>query len=160
VHYSSIASCETNSLYAEAKQLSRGENVKKIIVLFLTLGMLAALQVHAVAAGVEFHVQYQQVDVVKSPGKVSGLVILNVMNTSGGDVKDLSASLAGPNSILYETRSVLLGDIPDDGEVQIGVPFATPINAGSPEKESTWVITYTDASGASHEINVIGVLVQ
>jgi len=134
--------------------------VKKIIVLFLTLGMLAALQVHAVAAGVEFHIQYQQVDVVASPGSVTGLVILNVMNTSGGDVTDLSASLAGPNSILYETRSVLLGDIPNEGEVQIGVPFKSPTKVGSPEKETTWVITYTDASGETQVVNVVGVLVQ
>lgn len=134
--------------------------MKNLIVLFLTLGMLVAMQVPSIAAGGEFQIHCQQVEVVKSPGSVSGLVILNVMNTSGGDVTDLSAALAGPNNILYGVHPVFMGDISDGDTVQIAVPFNAAAEAGSPEKESRWVITYTDASGASHEVNVTGTLVK
>lgn len=134
--------------------------MKNLIVLLMTLGMLVAMQVYAVAAGDEFQIHYQQVEVVSDSGSVSGLVILNVMNTSGGDVTSLLATLTGPNNILYGAQPVLLGDIPSGAEVQIGVPFAAGTDAGSPEAESIWVLTFVDASGVSQEIRVTGRLVQ
>ncbi|NIP54902.1 MAG: hypothetical protein GWO10_16665 [candidate division Zixibacteria bacterium] len=133
--------------------------MRRLTALFLMLGMLVVLQVSPALAADEFQVLYQQMDVVAEPGSVSGLVILNVMNTSGGDVTDLTAAIAGANNILYGTNPVLLGDLADTGQVQIGVPFAADADAGTPEAESTWIMTYTDASGASQTVTVTGSLV-
>ena len=134
--------------------------MKRCIALFLALGMLVALQVGPAIGVDEYQILYQQMDVVAGPDSVSGLVILNVTNTSGGDVTDLSASLAGSNNILYGTQPVFVGDLADTAQVQIGVPFAAESAAGSPEAEFTWVVTYTDAAGASQTVTVLGSLVQ
>lgn len=134
--------------------------MKKLTGILLALAMLVLVQVLPASAADEFQVLYQQMDVVKGTGSVSGLVILNVMNTSGGNVTEVSAALADSNHILYGTQPVFLGEIADSAQVQIGVPFAADAEAGSPEAESEWVITFTDASGVSQEVKVAGSLVK
>lgn len=134
--------------------------MKRLIGVLMALAMLVALQVAPAFAADEFQVNYQQMDVAAGSGTVSGLVVLNVINTSGGDVTEVSVALAGTNNILYGTQPVFVGDIANADQIQIGVPFAADAEAGAPEAEATWVITFTDASGASQAVAVTGTLVE
>jgi len=119
-------------------------------MLSLTYGVALAVVSAPALAGDPFHVSYRQQSLSSDGTTQSGILLLTVVNVSGEDVRDLKASVPGPNNVTYDNRVVVIGDLTDGQQAEVLDPFQVPQELASPdamEASITWQVEYTNSSG-------------
>jgi hypothetical protein len=107
-----------------------------------------------------FHITFEQSDISSVDGIVSGLVVFNIVNASGGDVTNLVASVDGPNHITYGSQPVVVPALGAGEAAQFVEQFSTPGEPAAPEAEAVLKVEYLDAAGEPQTVYVNGTLVQ
>ena len=107
-----------------------------------------------------FHITFEQSNVSSADGIVSGLVVFNIVNASGGDVTNLVVSVDGPNHITYGSQPVVVPALGAGEATQFVEQFSAPGEVAAPEAEAILKVEYQDAASAQRTVYVNGTLVQ
>ena len=128
---------------------------------FLAPSTTHAVTPEAPAAGVEeaFHLKYRQQDISSDGVTHSGVLILNVYNTSGEDAQDIVAMIPGPNSVTYDNHPIYVGTVVDGQQVEILDRFVVPqelIDPDTTDDNVIWQLEFTNALGSRITQDVVG----
>ena len=122
----------------------------------LVLAAAAAPALAQTAAPSPFHVTYQYKDLSATGGKVTGKVLLTVLNLSGRDARDVSISAAGESSLTFDRRDLRLGSIANGLQSHrieiVDAPGALP--DGPLPDTAQLSLRFTDGAGALQEVTV------
>ena len=105
-----------------------------------------------------FHISYRQQNLSSDGLTQSGILLVTVVNVSGEDVKDMMASVPGPNNVTYDNRTILIGDLTGGAQTEILDEFQVPqeLNTGAVDDRITWEVEYTDSTGQRLNAEVTG----
>jgi hypothetical protein len=128
---------------------------------FLAPSTTHAVTPEAPTAGVEeaFHLKYRQQDISSDGVTHSGVLILNVYNTSGEDAQDIVAMIPGPNSVTYDNHPIYVGTVVDGQQVEILDRFVVPqelIDPNITDDDVIWQLEFTNALGSRITQDVVG----
>ena len=136
--------------------------MKKCKILFCTVTLFVmGLSLPAFASDA-FHITYQQENVSVTNGVLTGDLIVNIINNSGQDVKDVAVSVAGSNNVTYDNHQAVVGDVAN-GQM---IGAITSINApeemqnGEAADEVVWNVEFTNSLGERQTVAVTGRKVQ
>ncbi len=133
-------------------------------VVFLAIAVLVmGVFVMPGMADEAFHVNSRHEGISTDGIIVTGLLLLNVLNTSGEDVRDLEAWIEGPNRVTFDNHRIFLGDIADGQQLEIVDMLNVPkeiFNAPPVEDSLIWTLEYTKSSGERVTTTVAGQMVQ
>lgn len=121
-----------------------------------TLALTAAT---AVFANDQFHFNYRHQAMSSDGLTQSGVLLLNVVNVSGQDVRELVVSIPGPNKVTYDNRTIYVGDMIEGQQVEILNQFNVPqelVKTDVLEERITWEVEYTSSTGERQVTEVIG----
>lgn len=107
-----------------------------------------------------FHITFEQSNITSADGIVSGLVVFNIVNASGGDVTNLVVSVDGQNHITYANQPVVVPALGAGEATQFIEQFSAPEQVAAPEAEAILKVEYLDAAGEEQLVYVNGTLVQ
>ena len=107
-----------------------------------------------------FHITFEQSNVSSTDGIVSGLVVFNIVNASGGDVTNLVANVDGQNHITYGNQPVVVPALGAGEAVQFVEQFSAPGEVAAPEAEAILKVEFIDAASEQQTVYVNGTLVQ
>ncbi len=128
--------------------------VLALVCLFLCLHIIPAL-----AQPSPFQLIYRQDNVVSDGSTTKSNVMINVINRSGGDAKDLAVSVSVPNPYLNIDMPVFIGTIPAGKQAEILQKAELPnilIAASEPDEKIVWRIEYTNDSGQRTAVEIKG----
>lgn len=123
------------------------------------LGALLFMLTQPVLAGDLFHISYRQQNLSSDGLTQSGILLVTVVNVSGGDVADVMASVPGPNNVTFDNRTILIGDLAEGAQTEVLDDFHVPQELADPEamEESiSWAVEYTDNGGQRLNVEVTG----
>jgi hypothetical protein len=106
-----------------------------------------------------FHISYRQQSLTSDGLTQSGVLLVTVVNVSGEDVRDVVASVPGPNNVTYDNRTLRVGDLAEGAQSEVLDQFQVPQELANPaaiEDQITWFIEYTDSAGERQSAEVNG----
>ena len=120
--------------------------------------LILAVTAFPVLAEDIFHISYRQQNLSSDGLTQSGILLVTVVNVSGEDVKDMMASVPGPNNVTYDNRAILIGDLVEGAQNEILDEFQVPqeLNTGAVDDRITWEVEYTDSAGQRLNAEVTG----
>lgn len=115
-----------------------------------------------VSANEAFHITYQQENVIASDGILTGSLIINIVNTSGQDVKDVAVSIPGPNNVTYDNHQTMIGDVADGNQAGVNAAINAPVEMqnGEAADKVIWNVEFTNGNGERQIAEVTGVRIQ
>lgn len=133
--------------------------MRRKVMLNLTFGLTLAAASATALAEDSFHFSYRQQNLSSDGLTQSGVLLVTVVNVSGADVQDLTASVPGPNNVTYDNRTILIGDLGDAQQIEVMDEFHVPqelANSDAIEDNIIWQVEYTDSAGERHTAEVRG----
>lgn len=120
--------------------------------------LILAVTMLPVFAEDPFHISYRQQNLSSDGLTQSGILLVTIVNVSGEDVKDMMASVPGPNNVTYDNRAILIGDLVEGAQNEILDTFQVPqeLNTGAVDDRITWEVEYTDSTGQRLNAEVTG----
>ena len=120
--------------------------------------LILAVTMLPVFAEDPFHISYRQQNLSSDGLTQSGILLVTIVNVSGEDVKDMMASVPGPNNVTYDNRAILIGDLVEGAQNEILDTFQVPqeLNTGAVDDQITWEVEYTDSTGQRQNAEVTG----
>jgi hypothetical protein len=134
-----------------------------VVSLAITLLVLGAFFVVPVMADEAFHVTSRQENVSSDDSTITGLLILNVYNTSGEVAQDLEAWVEGPNSVTYDNHRIFLGTLAEGDQIEVLDTISAPAELAGPrtaDETVVWTLEYTNSAGQRVTIQVAGQTIQ
>jgi hypothetical protein len=124
----------------------------------LVFFFILAITAFPVLAEDIFHISYRQQNLSSDGLNQSGILLVTIVNVSGEDVKDMMASVPGPNNVTYDNRAILIGDLGEGAQNEILDEFQVPqeLNTGAVDDRITWEVEYTDSTGQRLNAEVTG----
>lgn len=133
--------------------------MRKFLILVCLLLSLPALPASAAEDPPPFRLIFRQENVVSDEAKTHANLMINVINLSGGEAKDLLVSLPMQSSFIPLDVPVFLGTIPDGRQsevVQVTALDNDTVAAAEPEERLMWRIEYTNPAGERTSVDVKG----
>lgn len=130
----------------------------KIKMSFAALLAMAATSMASFAEE-NFHVHYRVDGLNQDAQNLSGTLYLNIYNTSGQDTFDMVAWIPEPNQVTYDQRQIIVGALPDSGQVEVLDHFTLPTEMAEGQAVAapvTWRLEFADALGTPHAVEVVG----
>lgn len=106
-----------------------------------------------------FHITFEQSDVSSTDGIVTGFVVFNIVNASGGDVTNLVVSVDGQNHITYGNQPVIVTTLGAGEATQFVERFSAPGEIADPEEQAALKVEYLDVANEQQTVFVNGILV-
>lgn len=106
-----------------------------------------------------FQIIYRQDKVVADEQKTTSNVMINVINRSGVEAKDLTVYIPVPNPYLFVGMPVLVGTMPDghQAETLYRSELSNEVIATSePEERIVWRIEYVNGNGEQSAVEIKG----
>ncbi len=75
----------------------------------------------------QFDVGYRHEDVTVEENMMTGKLLVSVYNVSGADVRDVTISIPGPNTVTYDSRMIFIGNLSNGQRVEILDLFRVPV---------------------------------
>jgi hypothetical protein len=122
----------------------------------LVLAAATASAVAQTAAPDPFHVTYQYRDLSASGGRVTGKLIVTVLNLSGGAARDVALDTMGPESMTFDHRELRAGNLAN-GQQAHRIEFfdaAGELTAGPLPDSARLTVRFTDDAGGVREAQV------
>jgi hypothetical protein len=97
-----------------------------------------------------FHLTYRLQNLSSDGLTQSGILLVGVVNVSGGDVQQVVASVPGPNNVTFDNRTILIGDLPTAEQKEVLDEFHVPqelADLEAIEDSITWAVEYTNSAG-------------
>jgi hypothetical protein len=104
-----------------------------------------------------FHISYRQQNLSSDGLTQSGMLLLTVVNVSGDDVRQVTASVPGPNNVTFDNRTILIGDLADGAQTEVLDEFHVPQELANPaavEGSIIWQVDYLDSTGEPRSAEV------
>ncbi len=133
--------------------------MKGRLIGFLCFCLLLLGAATAVHAEDEFHLLYEKRILVEDGQTVSGVLLVQLINNSGADVRDVVAWIPEANNVTYDHRSLMFGDLAVAQPQGVLDEWTLPVEVTDtelPEGPVTWRIEYTNIIGDRVETDVVG----
>jgi alpha-L-arabinofuranosidase len=132
----------------------------KIFICIISLLLLGGTM--PVLASDAFHITYQQENVAVADGVLTGDLIVNIVNISGQDAKDVAVSIPGPNNVTYDNHQALVGDVADGHMAGATAAINAPeeMQTGEAADEVVWNVEFTNSLGERQTVAVTGSKIQ
>ena len=104
-------------------------------------------------------ITYRQQNLASDDLVQSGVLLVTVVNVSGEDLEDVTASVPGPNNVTFDHRTIRIGDLAEGAQTEVIDQFQVPKELANPdaiEDQITWVVEYTDSAGERLSAEVKG----
>lgn len=118
----------------------------------------AAISLPGFAEEPKFQVSYRQGNVVSDGLKTKADVLINVVNLSGDEARDLTVSIPVANKLLLADFPAFVGSIPDGHQIEILQQVELPnyqIDISVPDAQIAWRVEYTNAAGERANVEVL-----
>lgn len=122
--------------------------------------LLVASGLPCFAEGPPFQLIYRQENIVSDEARTKSNLMINVINLSGMETRDISVSIPVPNPYLFIDSPVFIGTIPGNHQAEILHKAELPndlIALSEPEENIVWRIEYTNDAGERASVEVKGV---
>jgi hypothetical protein len=131
--------------------------------IFICIASLLLLGVAMpVLANDAFHLIYQQENMSVANGILTGSLIIQVINTSGQDVKDVVVSIPGSNNVTYDNHRAVIGDVAAGQMAGVTAAINAPeeMQSGAAVHEVVWSVEFTNSLGERQTVEITGSKIQ